>query len=189
MITENTIFFYNSLIDGDSVGIKKIYQILYPKVLKFILKNSGQKEDAEDVFQKALIELTARLRLKRLEIHTSFEAYFFSTCMNIWRRELNLKKRRVTNIPIVEHYDEHEDHILSILEQEKWDLYEEKFNLLSSNCKEVLKLYFSKTSYESIVKLLSYNSESVARQRVFKCRKKLSAFIKKDLRFKKFVNL
>jgi len=184
MSNENTKYFCDSLINGDNKGILKIYQLVYPKVLKFVLKNSGQTEDAEDVFQKALIQFSARLKLKRIEFHSSFEAYLFTICMNLWRRELNLKKRRVTNIPNQEHYDEQSDSIQEILEQEKWELYTEMFNKLSNNCKEVLGFYYNKVSYADIVKKLSYTTESVARQRVFKCRKKLSDLIKKDKRFK-----
>jgi RNA polymerase sigma factor (sigma-70 family) len=184
MSNENTKYFCDSLINGDNKGILKIYQLVYPKVLKFVLKNSGQTEDAEDVFQKALIQFSARLKLKRVEFHSSFEAYLFTICMNLWRRELNLKKRRVTNIPNQEHYDEHSDSIQELLEQEKWELYTEMFNKLSENCKEVLGFYYNKVSYADIVKKLSYTTESVARQRVFKCRKKLSDLVKKDKRFK-----
>ena len=71
-----------------------------------------------------------------------------------------------------------------LLEQEKWELYTEMFNKLSENCKEVLGFYYNKVSYADIVKKLSYTTESVARQRVFKCRKKLSDLVKKDKRFK-----
>ncbi|WP_452603114.1 RNA polymerase sigma factor [Pontimicrobium sp. MEBiC06410] len=184
MSNENIKYFCDSLINGDNKGILKIYQLVYPKVLKFVLKNSGQTEDAEDVFQKALIQFSARLKLKRVEFHSSFEAYLFTICMNLWRRELNLKKRRVTNIPNQEHYDEHSDSIQELLEQEKWELYTEMFNKLSENCKEVLGFYYNKVSYADIVKKLSYTTESVARQRVFKCRKKLSDLVKKDKRFK-----
>ncbi len=184
MGNENTNYFCNSLINGDNIGINKIYQLVYPKVLKFVLKNSGQREDAEDVFQRALIQLSARLKLKRIEFHSSFEAYLFTICMNLWRRDLNLKKRRVTNIPNQEHFDEQSDSIQEILEQEKWELYTEMFNKLSDNCKEVLGFYYNKVSYADIVEKFSYTTESVARQRVFKCRKKLSELVKKDRRFK-----
>lgn len=181
MSNENTKYFCDSLINGETEGIKKIYELIYPKVLKFVQKNSGQKEDAEDVFQRALIQLSARLKLKRVEFHSSFEAYLFTICMNLWRRELNLKKRRVTNMPVEEHLDT----ALEIVEQEKWELYTEKFNMLTDNCKEVLGLYYKKISYADMVEKLSYTSESVARQRVFKCRKKLSDLVQKDVRFKR----
>ena len=75
------------------------------------------------------------------------------------------------------------------MEQKRYELFKEKLNLISENCKKILALYFAKTSYADIVKIGEYNSETVARQRVFKCKKKLTDLIKADDRFKNLKEL
>ena len=69
------------------------------------------------------------------------------------------------------------------LEQNQWELYQEKFKLLSTNCKNILQMIFDKQSYETIIKKFGYNSKLVARQRVFKCKSRLVQLIKKDNRY------
>ncbi|MFT5891811.1 MAG: hypothetical protein ACI9Y7_001918, partial [Dokdonia sp.] len=43
--------------------------------------------------------------------------------------------------------------------------------------------FFAKVSYERMVKEMGYNSETVARQRVFKCKAKLTQTITSDHRY------
>ncbi|WP_109853020.1 RNA polymerase sigma factor [Aquimarina sp. AU58] len=172
-----------SLLNNDSKGIMNIYNLVFPRVRKFILQNKGQQQDAEDIFQKALLQITVRYRKERFEIKSSFEAYLFTSCKNLWRRELKISKNRVTNSEIIELVPAERNLALSILEQKRWELFTEKLNLISDNCKKILTLFFNNTSYEDIVKTMGYNSETVARQRVFKCKAKLSEVIKNDDRY------
>lgn len=175
--------YLEALVKGDSQLIDKLYHKQLPKVVAFVLKNKGSKTDAEDIFQKALLQLATRHLAKPFEIRSSFEAYLFTVCKNLWRRELNLAKRQVTNSQEIEQVYDPSDIASSALEQERWELFTACFKLLSENCQKVLKMFFNKVSYAEMVKSLGYNSETVARQRVFKCKAKLTEFVKKDSKF------
>jgi len=48
-----------------------------------------------------------------------------------------------------------------------------------------LNMIFEKKSYSEIVLKYSYASQTVARQRVFKCKSRLAKLIKEDFRFSK----
>ena len=98
--------YLKGLSSGDVTIIKKIYNDNYTKVKAFVLQNKGQAQDAEDVFQKALLQLTVRYKKEPFEIHSSFEAYLFTVCKNLWRRELNKSKNRVTIHDSIELKDE-----------------------------------------------------------------------------------
>jgi len=84
---------------------------------------------------------------------------------------------------VMELQSEERDMALATLEQERWELFAEKLELISENCKKVLQLFFAKISYNEIVKRLGYSSETVARQRVFKCKSKLTQTIINDQRY------
>ncbi len=181
--------YLKALSEGHTATIQHVYQQIFPKVLTFVAQNKGQQSDADDVFQKALLQIVARYKLRGLSINTSFEAFLFTACKNLWRRELNKRKREVTTEGVKELVSEERDMALALLEQEKWELFQEKFKLLSENCRTVLKMYFNKVPYESIVKELGYRSDNVLRQRIFKCKAKLTELVKKDVRFHKLRNL
>ncbi|MEL6810846.1 MAG: sigma-70 family RNA polymerase sigma factor [Bacteroidota bacterium] len=173
----------NALLEGDSREIQKIYQKNFLKVKRFILQNKGQEADAEDIFQKALIQITVRYRREKFEITSSFEAYLFTACKNLWRRELNKSKKWVTGEREVSLIDEEQDQALALLEQKRWELFTQNMERISENCRKILRLFFAKVSYRKMMEQLNYNSENVVRQRVFKCKAKLAQLVKNDPRY------
>ncbi|WP_103068343.1 RNA polymerase sigma factor [Aquimarina sediminis] len=176
--------FITALVEGDSVIISEIYERFFPKALRFILQNKGSHAQAKDVFQESLVYIVIGVRERNLTIDC-FEAYLFTICKNMWRRELEKQKKRVIKDNLATLVDKDTDFALFMLEQEQLELYREKFNLLSDNCKEVLSLFFNDTPYEEIIEELSYATINTARQRIFKCKSKLIKMIKSDNRFKK----
>ena len=181
-------YYVNGILISDEKVVSKIYQLFFPKCLHFVLQNKGQQADAEDIFQKALMQISARVKRRELtEINSTFEGYIFTACKNLWRRELN-KRKRVTNHETVELVSEETDMAKALLEQERWELFKEKLEELSDNCKQIIKMFLEKISYSEIMNKLSYSSETVVRQRVFKCKSKLIKIIRSDDRFHKLGN-
>lgn len=179
----NKTNYLSALIENDSKIIGEMYTKIFPKVVKFVLQNKGQRVDAEDIFQKALLQISARYRKRPFIIKSSFEAYVFSACKNLWRRELNKAKIKVTESTILELHNEDRDMAVAILERERWELFTEKLSDLTGNCKKILELFFAKVPYSDIVKEFNYSSEIVARQRVFKCKASLMQHITNDDRY------
>ncbi|NQY07783.1 MAG: sigma-70 family RNA polymerase sigma factor [Flavobacteriaceae bacterium] len=184
MSESNSNTYIEALCDGNERVILEIYKNYFSKTASFITKNNGTYEDAQEIFQLVLYQLTARAKVKKFEVKSSFEAYLFTACKNLWRRELNKRKKQVRNDGVLELLSEEEENGRSILEQERWELFEEKIAELSENCMKLLGAYFKKVSYKEIVQQFGYASENAAFQRVFKCKKRLTDLIKKDNRFK-----
>ncbi len=172
-----------ALVDGDELTIRQLYDSLYPKVRSFILKNKGTFTEAEEIFHEALYQLIIRSKVKEVQIKISLEAYIFTICKNLWYKELNNQKKQVRNEGVFELQDKDDYQVESILQQERWDLFEEMLTKLSENCKKLLIDYFNKVTYDIIIKKFSYASKNVAFQRIFKCKKKLTGLIKADSRF------
>ena len=172
------------LLKGDEATIRTLYDTLFPKFASYVSKNSGTYSDAEETFHNALYQLIARAKTSGVEIKTSFEAYFFTVCKNLWLKELIKRKKEVRNDGVFELRGDDANHITDIIQQERWELFEEMFAKLSENCNQLLKDYFKKVPYSTIVKKFNYSSENTAFQRIFKCKKKLAELIKADRRFK-----
>ena len=58
----------SGILNNDSSTLIHIYNILYPKVLSFVLKNKGNEDNAKDVFQDALFYLTYKMKHDRLMV-------------------------------------------------------------------------------------------------------------------------
>lgn len=181
---KNDAKYLEALVTNDSDITLEIYTRFYPKIEAFVLNNNGHLNDAQDVFQDALMYLIYVHKEKRLQIR-SFEAYLFTICKNIWRRRLKNKKEWVMKEGPKPLIDKASDMSVFVLEQERLELYNECFAKLSDNCKEILGLYFNTMDYDELLSTFGYNSIDVARQRVFKCRRRLIKLIKEDKRYKK----
>lgn len=172
-------------LEGNPKIINDLYLRLYEKVERYILSRGGLKKDAEDVFHNALLHLYTKAKNGELNV-SNIDNYLFKVCINLWRR--GFAKKRVTNVSEMPLMAEKSNLELFYDEQSQWDLYVEKFELLTENCKELLSLIFGKTPYEDIVQQFSYASQTVARQRVFKCKSRLIQLIKNDKRYKRLAN-
>lgn len=176
------------LVKGDPIILKVLYTKLLPKVIAYVRRNKGTVYDGEEIFQDALFQLITRAKIGEIHIKSSFEAYVYTVCKNLWLRELNNRKKQVRNDNLFELNSEAEKTIANIIHQERWDLFEEKLQLLTENCKALLKDFFNKLPYKEIVSKFQYSCENVAFQRVFKCKKKLADLIKSDIKYKSLIS-
>lgn len=186
---DNT-YYLSGIEKRDNSILKEIYEAFLPKVIAFIRKNRGQEDDARDIFNKVIYQLSARLEVDKIEVKSTFEGYIFTACKNLWRRELNKKQhRRVTSDTVKELYYEQKDFSQSVLEQERWELFREMVEQVSDGCKKILALFFQKVSGKDIMDQLGYASETTVRQRVFKCKAQLTKLIKADGRYLELKNI
>ncbi len=184
------IDYLKAIKDRDNKVIKKIYEEFLPKISRFVLQNKGNQQDAKDILDLAVYQISARLYREQIELRSSFEAFLYTACKNLWRRELNKKsKKRVTNEQVKELYYEEKDLAVSSIEQDRYFLFQEKLLELSENCKTILNLYFDKLSSKQIMNQLGYASETTVRQRIFKCKNKLIKLVQEDPKFQDLKNL
>lgn len=182
-------YLLSSLISGNEAGILEIYKKLYPKVLRYVLNHDGSEDDAKDVMQKGLLQLSTRAQTKELRVTSTFEGYLFTTCKNVWRREAKISKSRVTNDTIIDLVNEEREIALAAFEQDQWELFQEKLLEISENCRRILTFFFNKTPYVKIAEALGYATENTVRQRIFKCKTKLKEAIQSDARYNELKEL
>jgi DNA-directed RNA polymerase specialized sigma24 family protein len=73
------------ILRHDNLILQYIYKQFYYKVNLFIKKNSGNEDDANDIFQEAIIVIYRKLKESDLVFETSsFQGYLFSVCRFLW---------------------------------------------------------------------------------------------------------
>ena len=175
--------YLRGLLEKDEDIVQGIYQELYPKIRKYVVSNGGTEEDARDLMQKSLMQMVVRAKVRGLEIKTSFEGYLFITAKNFWLRMVKKRNQEVTNYELSALQSEEQEIADSAVEQEKWELFEEKLAVLSENCRRLLGFFFKKLSYKEIAVEMEYSNENVVKQRMFKCKQKLKDGIQSDRRY------
>ena len=174
--------YVEGILKGDEQTLRTIKSRHFPGILKFIQLNQGNREDAKDVVQEALVVIYRKAKKGDFQLSSSFYSYLYAVCRNIWLKQL--RKKSIHEVPIQDTMvDESSEAINnSILEYRQYQLYKQKFNKLSENCRQALGLFFKGTALKEVAAVLRV-SEAYARKRRSECRKKLMDSIRQDPRF------
>ena len=165
---------------GDTRIIKDFYRKNFVYIKSYILKNSGNDADAEDVFQDGLIVIYQKLTSDTLEIKVSLKTYFYAICKNIWRNRLRKKTREKIDTDLVTSSNKLMSVVIEDIENDEQDaVYRRCFFALSNTCREVLNLFFEGNSMRQIGAVIG-SSEGYARKKKFECKKTLLEMIEKD---------
>lgn len=168
--------FIEGLKQNDRLIIEETKTKYYVKLEQFVLKNSGNKSDANDLFQDALIAVWEKVKTKDVILTVPFGGYFYRVYRNMWYNIL--RNRNGKNKPKLEDLEEYK-HIITDYEEENdkekiLTLLEECWKNLGSDCKKILKLkYDDGMKAKEIMKELNKPSTNSVHQAMFICKKEL----------------
>ncbi|TDP03937.1 RNA polymerase sigma factor [Flavobacterium sp. 245] len=150
--------YIDGLAANDSVIIESIYKKFVPKVVFFVLNNSGDRDQAQDIVQEVMILLYNQAKAGTLKLTCPFDAYFFLLCKRKWLNEF----KKISNKGVTIHEDVvsiNESALELIAQTEEFDekqkLFDTMFQKLGDKCQELLKLSFSVKSMEEVAEKLN----------------------------------
>jgi RNA polymerase sigma factor (sigma-70 family) len=191
MKTYNDEQILKGILRHDNLILQHIYKQYYYKVYLFIQRNSGNEDDANDIFQEAIIIMYRKLKENDLIIETSsFQGYFFSICRFLWLKQLEKRRTEQEKINDILPYqrDIYDDNLSDLVEKnERYSLYQKHFNTLSTDCQKLLQLFFEKVPLAEIARIMGYKGEKYAKKRKYTCKELLISRIKQDTNFKKIL--
>ena len=161
--------------------LNRLYVENYQRVENFILTNSGNAEQAKDIYQEAFIAMWRNIQLGKFQPQgdNALNNYLYTIAKNKWLDHLRSSKVKKTisldsfteNVMTIETSDD------SIIE--RLELIREKFGNLGDNCRELLKrFYYAKESLKAIA--ITFNwTEETAKNNKYRCMEKLRSLVKK----------
>lgn len=181
----------NGIQRNDTIVLQYIYKNFYSKINFFIKKNSGDEDDANDVFQEAIIIIYRKLKANDLVLDCTFETYLYSICRFLWLKQL--EKRKLEKEKIKDNHEYNDDIYDDGLEKvadlnERYRLYQKHFANLGKDCQKVLQLYFDKVPLKNIAQIMGFKSEKYAKKRKFKCKEYLIKSVKQDLEYQNILS-
>ena len=81
------------LLQNKREAIETIYKQHYNIVQSLILNNSGNTEEAEDIFQEAHIVSYEKVKSGSFELNCQIKTYLYSVCRRLWLKRLNQLQR------------------------------------------------------------------------------------------------
>jgi len=169
-VDENEIF--ERIQKGDEKALEIIYQKYYRMMTKLVVSNSGTEDEARDIYQDALIVFWQKARSGNLVLTSKISTYIYSICQNLWRKELE-RKKKLTN----EEKDSSETTDHDSAEREK--IMAKCLEQLGDTCKKVLMYYyFDDMSMQDIADKLGFANTDTAKTKKYKCKQKLDELVK-----------
>ncbi len=148
-------------------------------IQNYILRNCGNMEDVEDIFQDALVILYQKMRAGFLDIHVPIKTYFYGICKNLWLSRLRKKEQLIINDDNRLEESVTNEILEDIEKQERQKLYRKHFQKLSADNKQLLGMFFDGKSMKEISEAFGYSIGS-ARKRKFDAKEKLFRMIEQD---------
>lgn len=156
-----------------SKAMKPLYKYR-PVVIKFVKQYGGTKEDAEDIFQDALVLLCRKIDQGNFHLSASLNTYLYGISKNLWREEIRKRNKMIVIAPDNDLSAEDEVFIQS---ETKYQQAEDAFKLLGEKCQKLLMLfYYHKKTMLEIAPLLDFSNERVAKNQKYRCMEKAKEY-------------
>ena len=177
----------NALLTNDQRGVQEIYDTYLPRVEAILRKMGCSKDEAWEVFQESLIVILNKAQLPDFQLSSSFYTFLVSIAKFKWFNESKKKHKKNVTIDEIGTLSDKDDIMETILKLERFQLYQDKMKELDPLCQQLFELFFNKVSLREIATELGLNTENAAKQKKYKCQKKLIDKIKKDVIFKQLL--
>ena len=179
-ITSQKLPLIEAIKANDELALKSMYTSNYPKIEAYVLKNSGSKDHAKDIYQEAFIAVWKNVKNNKFEAQndSSIHGYLYTIAKNKWLDYLRSKHHKKTivaskinNFEAADvNFSENDD---DILKEKRLDGIMHAFRDLGNSCKALLKkFYFEKKSMNIIAEELQLDAAST-RNKKYRCMQKL----------------
>jgi len=175
--------YINYLLTNNGKGITEIYDTYLPKIEAIIGNMGGTKDESWEIFQESLIVILQKAQSADFQLSSSFYTFLVSICKFKWFNESKKKYKKNVTIEGIGTLKDEADIEQSLYKLERFQLYKEKLNELGPECRQLLDLFFNKVPLKEISKRMGLRTENAAKQKKYKCQKKLIENIKKDVKY------
>ena len=157
-------------------GLRILYTLFFPSISYFIRENSGKPEDAEDIFQEAILVLFNQIKKRELVLTCQLKTYFYSICRNLWLKAIKKQKIKRIDIQDKEVFVNIESSTFRSIEvNEEKQAMLELLKQLGEDCQKVLMyFYYERLQMKEIAIRMSFANDQVARNKKVKCLKQLT---------------
>ncbi len=167
----------------DNRVLQYIYKNTYNPVKQLVLNNAGSENDAEDIFQEALIIIFKKLKEdQKFALTSAFTTYIYSISRLLWLKQLrNIKKIEID--PLNRDHEERLEFEPPSPVQDKdlrMAIYQRTLLQIPEDCQNILRLTAQDLTSSEIARTLGFRSEGYVRKRRHFCKEYLINKIKED---------
>jgi len=159
-------------------ALDQIYTDHYPVISGFIKKNSGEEDDALDIFQDAMVVLYENIRTGKFELKSSIRTYLFSVSKNLWFNKIKVQKRTVAFEDDFDAVSIDDSSLEVLVASEKTEVLMNVIDQIGGDCKRLLLMYYyDRLRMDEIALRLDLANANVAKSKKLSCMNKLRKLV------------
>lgn len=175
--------------DNNQSVLQLLYENVLPRVIVYVTRNNGNKEEAQDIFQDAVLIFYNKVKQYHFDKKYNVYGYIYTTSKNLWLNKVT-RNNKETSKEVLPELASDEDHVKYLVSAEKLKAIEVLLTKLGEPCKTLLKYnIFDELSMQEIVEKMNYKSTNVAKTYAYRCRKKLTELIQKKKGFQELFDI
>jgi len=169
----------------DSAAFEILYRLYFPSITQFVVQNSGCTEDAEDVFQEAIIVLLEKSRESDFILTSSLKTFIFAIAKNIWLKRIRDNRLRIVakDYSLDRYADAAEMPVPAAgVEKTREERLQDWMGKISENCRRILKaLFFLREPMETLMRKMGWKNRHTADNQKYKCIQQVIKEKRKDM--------
>lgn len=180
-MTDATLIIQLEKEEASSFGL--LYKLYFPSIDLYVRKNNGTREDAEDVFQEAMVVLLGKVRQPHFVLTSSLKTFFYAIAKNLWLKKLRDNHVEFRAIDLPDMYDASQPfgmahHTDVPLEQkvESW------LQRVTKHCQRVLKaIFFYQQPMDNLMASMGWKNKHTAANQKYKCIEQVKREIRREV--------
>ena len=163
-------------------ALSYLYTHTLKKVKIYILSNSGNLDDANDIFQDAVILFFKSVIENKFEANCSVDAYIFTISKNLWINTAK-RKRKLVHIDIEDQHisNDFNTQLDTLISKEKRTAINIAYSKLDEGCRKMLGLIaYEKLSMKELKEKMKLTSENAAKTMHYRCKQAFHKIIKEN---------
>jgi len=163
------------ILNSSSTTLNYLYKLHFPMILQLIINNSGNQDDAKDIYQETIIVLHDKIKRGDFELNSKLKTFIYSVSRRLWLKKLSQKSRYFGDI------NDYEDFVAVETDIEEHEEKDKQFLLMNLSltglgepCKTIIEdFYINGLSMQDICTKFGYTNADNAKTQKYKCLQRL----------------
>jgi len=156
------------------IALRQLYKAHYPMVLNLVLTNSGNEQEAKDVYQEAIIHFYERLQQAEFVLACKIKTYLYAVSKRLWLKRLAEQKKQM-RIESEDSFTGIDQEIVDLESKEKnFQTMDKALHALGEPCRTIVEDYYLRSlTMDEIAEKFGYTNADNAKNQKYKCLQRL----------------
>ena len=154
----------------DSASFQVLYKFYFPSVASYVKQNMGNTEDAEDIFQEAILVLLQKVRQPDFVLTSALKTYLYAIAKHLWLKRLRKNKLILVGEAGQDLIESETFSVEINPEKTKEDKVTNWLTKITANCQRILKaIFYYHEPIAGVMKIMHWKNTHTAANQQYKC--------------------